>query len=404
MSDKIYKVKIEKLDNQGRGICYINDKITFVPNTLPNEIVNIEIIEEKKKYNLGNLKEILTKSEDRIKSPCPYFEKCTNCELFNTTYEKTLEYKSQKLSEILEKYADIKKDIEVIPSPNKTNYRNKLTLKVKDGNYGYYKSKSHELIPINNCLLAEDAINSFLKDLDKLNLNNGEVVIRSNYNSELIISITTEENPNVDIDYLREHHKIVGIVLNDKPYYGEQSFIEIINHQLFNVSYNSFFQVNRGICKILFDLINEHIGENEVIMDLYCGVGTLGINATKKASKCYGIEIIKNAILNAITNSKINKRDNIYYMLGDVEKCLPKIKEKVDTIIIDPPRKGLDKTSLKNILESNTKKIIYVSCDPVTLSRDLKTLSEKYDVSFIKGLDMFPYTRHVETLCVLNLR
>ena len=155
---------------------------------------------------------------------------------------------------------------------------------------------------------------------------------------------------------------------------------------------------------MIFDNILTEINEKDVILDLYCGVGTLGINACKKASKAYGIEIVKNAVLNAITNSKINKRDNIYYMLGKVEDNLPKIKDKIDTIIVDPPRAGLDPKTKQTILDFKCNKIIYVSCDPMTLARDLKELSSIYNIKKIECYDMFPFTEHIETYCVLERR
>lgn len=398
------EVKIEKLDNQGRGICYIDSKITFVKNTLPEEIVNIKIIKESKKYNEAIVTKYIKTSNKRVNSPCPYFDICGGCELLHSTYEDTLKYKKTKLESIMSKYANIKTDISIIPSTNHLSYRNKITLKVVNGKYGYYKSSSHQLIEIKKCLLAEPAINNFIEDITYLNIKNGELVIRSNYNSELLIWIKTKENIKPNISYLKQHHKIAGIVLNDHPIEGDTSFIEIINHQLFTVSYDSFFQINRHICSNLFNLINEYIEDNETILDLYCGVGTLGINASKNAKKAFGIEIVKNAVLNAITNSKINKRDNIYYMLGDVETCLPKIKEQVDTIIVDPPRAGLDKTTKKNIISFSPSKIIYISCDPMTLARDLKELSSHYNITMLKGADMFPFTQHVECVSVLHHR
>jgi 23S rRNA (uracil1939-C5)-methyltransferase len=151
-------------------------------------------------------------------------------------------------------------------------------------------------------------------------------------------------------------------------------------------------------------MILKEINDNDTILDLYCGVGTLGINACKKASKAYGIEIVKNAILNAITNSKINKRDNIYYMLGKVEDNISKIKDNINTIIVDPPRAGLDPKTKQTILEFKANKIIYVSCDPMTLARDLKELSSIYNIKTVNALDMFPYTEHIETFCVLEKR
>ena len=400
----MFEVKIEKLDNQGRGICYINGKITFVENALPEERVKVSLTKETKKINEAIVEEYITKSSKRVKSPCPYFEKCGGCELLNLSYIDTCNYKKEKLENILSKYANINTNVEIIKSDKNLSYRNKITLKVEKGKYGYYKTKSHELIEINDCLLAEPSINNFIKDISYLKIKNGEVIIRSNYNNELLIWIKSKDKCNVDIPILKSKHKIAGIIYNDNVIDGDSSFVEIINHQLFTTSYDSFFQVNRNICSKLFDLINKHIEDEEVILDLYCGVGTLGINASKNAKKAFGIEIVKNAVLNAITNSKINKRDNIYYMLGDVGTCLPKIKEKIDTIIVDPPRAGLDNNTKKTIIDFKPKKIIYVSCDPMTLARDLKELTPYYNVIEIKGLDMFPHTQHIETFCVLKCR
>lgn len=398
------EVKIEKLDNQGRGICFINDKITFVKNALPEEIVNITLTKETKKYNEAIVKEYVRKSSKRVESFCPYFTICGGCHLLNLKYEDTIKYKKDKLTGILQKYVGIQKEIEILPSPNKLAYRNKITLKIIENKIGYYETATHKLVEISNCLLAEPAIQSFFKDLKYLYIKNGEVVIRSNYNSELLIWIKTEEEIIPDITYLKVHHKIAGLVLNDKLLTGDSHFIEVINNFFFTVSYNSFFQINREICSKIFNLINENITESDIILDLYCGVGTLGINASKNAKKVYGIEIIKNAVLNAYSNAKINKRKNINYLLGDVGTCLPKIKDKVDIIIVDPPRAGLDKKTKETMLKFKPIKIIYVSCDPLTLARDLKELKEEYNIVTIKGLDMFPFTYHIETFCVLERR
>jgi 23S rRNA (uracil1939-C5)-methyltransferase len=398
------KVIIEKLDNQGRGICFINNKITFIPNTLPTEEVEVEIVKESKKFNEAKVINYIKQSPIRIPSICPYFENCGGCDLLHSSYKDTIKYKKEKLESILYKYAHLKKDIEIVECDNHLNYRNKITLKVQDGKYGYYIMDTHDLIEIDNCYLAEEPINDFIKDLKHLNMRNGQVIIRCNYNQELLIWLKSKEKVNPDIEYLKSKHKIVGIVLNEKVLVGEPSFIEIINHMLFTISYDSFFQVNRNICSKLFNLIEDEIDEDEVILDLYCGVGTLGINATKKAKKAYGIEIVKNAVLNAITNSKINKRDNIYYMLGDVGETLPKIKDEIDTIIVDPPRAGLDPKTKETLLEFKANKLIYVSCDPMTLARDLKDLQEIYNIKTIKGLDMFPFTQHCESITVLERR
>lgn len=395
---------IEKLDNKGRGICYYNGKITFVKNALPGEVVEISITKESKKYNEAIVLSYHQKSPKRVDNICPYFGICGGCDLLNTTYEETLIFKKEKLESIFSKYANLKYDITIIPSINKLNYRNKITLKVLNNKYGYYEPKTHKLIEIKSCKLAEQPINNFLKDINLLNIKNGEVVIRSNYNNELLIWIKSSSKINPDIKSLKLKHKIVGIILNDNLLVGSPSFVEIINHQLFTISYDSFFQINRYICSKLFELVSNEVTENESIADLYCGVGTLGITASSNARKAYGIEIVKNAILNAIKNSKINKRDNIYYMLGDVSEVLPKIKDKIDIFIVDPPRSGLDSRTKETIISFKPSKIIYVSCDPMTLARDISYLSSYYNITNIKGLDMFPFTEHIETFCVLNKR
>ncbi len=398
------EVNIGKLDNQGRGICYVEDKITFVPNTLPSEKVDIKITKKSKKYNEAKVVNYISKSKKRIDPVCPYFDICGGCEFLNSSYEDTLSFKKEKLESILSKYASINTNVDIIPCDNNLNYRNKVTLKVIDGKYGYYIPNTHQLIEIDKCYLAEEAINKFIKDINHLNIKDGEVIIRSNYNNELLIWLKSKEEIEPNIEYLKEHHKIAGIVLNSKTLTGDNKFVEIINNKMFQVSYDSFFQINRDICSKLFNLIEEEIEPNSTVLDLYCGVGTLGINIAHKCHKVYGIEIIKNAILNSITNSKINKLVNTYYLLGDVAKCLPKIEDKIDTIIVDPPRAGLDSITRETIINFKPNKIIYVSCDPMTLARDLKEFQKLYNIKYLKGLDMFPMTQHCESITVLERR
>ena len=157
------EVKIEKLDNTGRGICYINDKITFVENALPGEIVDISIIKESKKYNEAIVTKYIKKSNIRIDSICPYYNDCGGCKLLHLSYDNTIKYKKEKIESILSKYANYNNDIEVIKSPNILNYRNKITLKVENNKIGYYKTKTHDIVSINECKLAQPSINNFIK-------------------------------------------------------------------------------------------------------------------------------------------------------------------------------------------------------------------------------------------------
>ena len=398
------KIKIEKLDNLGRGICFLNNKITFVKNALPEEIVDIKTTKETKKFNEATVTKYYKTSPKRIAACCPNFNICGGCNLLNLSYAETIEFKKEKLRAIFHKYSNLDYKVDIIPSRKTFNYRNKITLKVINNQYGYYENSTHTLVEISECSLAEEAIKNFFPDIKQLNIKDGELTIRSNYNNELLIWIKSPTQIKPNISYLIKKHKIVGIIWNDQVLYGESSFVEIVAKKIFKVSYDSFFQINRNICEKLFSLIQKNIKNSNVILDLYCGVGSLGIAASSGTNKIYGIEIIKNAVLNSITNAKINKISNAYYLLGEVSKCLNKIEDKIDTIIVDPPRAGLDNKTIATITNFKPQKLIYISCDPITLARDLKSLEENFIVKKIVGLDMFPYTHHVETMCVLNSR
>lgn len=397
------EVQIEKLDNLGRGICYIDNCITFVKNTLPGEIVDIKIVKETNKYKEAVVEKIKKKNSKRVLSPCPYSSKCGGCDLLHLSYEDTLKYKEEKVENLFKIYGGLEKNIQIVSSKNPFSYRNKITLKVKNNIYGYYEEESHSLIDIKNCLLAENAIKKVIEDLKYLYIKDGEVTIRSNNNEEILIWIKTEEEIFPDLTYLKKKHKIVGIVLNNTCIFGNSYLMETLSKKDFKVSYDSFFQINRYISEKLFNKVSQLIKESDIILDLYCGVGTLGIIASQ-AKKVYGIEIIENAVLNAIENAKINNCFQNVYFLGDVGKNLSKIKERIDTIIIDPPRRGLDKKAKEILSQIKASKIIYVSCNPMTLIRDINDLKTFYKIGEIEAYDMFPFTQHVECLCVLCLR
>jgi 23S rRNA (uracil1939-C5)-methyltransferase len=394
------KYEIKGLNDQGQGICFVNNKITFVENTIPGDIVDIKIVKEAKKYQEGKVLKFYNKSISRVESFCPYADICGGCSLSELNYEDTLIFKKNKVKNIFKKFCNQDLAIDIIPSVPNLNYRNKITLKVKKGQVGYYALESNDLVAIDKCMLASKTINNFIKYIKDFKINNGEVIIRSNYNNELLINFITEDSiilPNItDL-------KIVGILKNGTILKGDNKFMELIDHNFYQVSYDSFFQVNSYICSKLFEILKDHILTNTIVLDLYCGVGTLGLCVSKMVNKIYGIEIIQNAVLNAITNAKINQA-NGSYLLGPVNKVLPKIKDHIDVVIIDPPRSGLDHETIKTIIAINPKQIIYIACDPITLARDIKELSALYEIGFIKCLDMFPYTYHVETVAVLKLK
>lgn len=397
-------VTIESLDHFGLGIAHINEKVVFVENALPGEVVKIEKLEDKNKYMKARVLEYIKKSDKRIKALCPYFNICGGCSLMFYSYNDTLDYKLKKVEELIFKNKiRYKGNIEIVKNQNPINYRNKVSLKIVDGKIGYYKSKTHELVEINECLVANQEINKIIKNYKFLNIQNGSLIVRVNSNKEVLIIIEcTNDNYNIEIDRLKELVKLVGIVYNKKVIYGDNFFYERIGGFLFKVSFNSFFQINHYICSLLFKFINEEITTNDIVLDLYSGVGTLGIVASKKVLKVISVEIVKNAVLNGIFNAKINKQNNIQFILGDTSKIVNKIKDDFDTLIIDPPRSGLDKNTISFIKDSLPKKIIYVSCDVNTLMRDLKLLENDYEITNYKVLDMFSYSYHLESFVVLK--
>jgi len=389
--------EIISLNDQGQGITYIDNKITFVDKVVVGDIVELVIVKEYKKYNIAKVTKFVNKSKSRVDAFCPFYDECGGCQLQNLSYDDAINYKKKKLENILKKFANLDKDIEVIKSDN-ISYRNKVTLRIIDKKIGFYKYNSNDLVEINKCLIANSVINDFISILKEFNINNGEVIIRSNYNNELLINIISKDKitiPKYDL-------KIVGILQNNKIIYGEDHFMELINNKFFEVSYDSFFQINRDITSKIFDYIRDNILKKKNVLDLYCGVGTLGINVADISNKVYGIECVENAVLNSIKNSKINKVNNTKYMLGFADKIIDKIDDNIDVIIIDPPRSGLTNKEIEVIKNMNVEQIIYVSCDPITLSRDLKLLNDKYEVKTIKGFDMFLYTYHCESITILE--
>ena len=357
-------VKIENINHQGLGITRVNGKVTFVENALPGEVIDIILTNEKKNYNLAKIQKIIRKSSYRIDPICPYFNECGGCDFGHVNYETELKYKKEKVENILKKYAHIDVNIEITPSDKVYNYRNKITLHKQNEKIGLVKKNSSEVIEIKECKLVDEKINEILHNKPK------EGIIRTN-GKEII----SNENENITIN---------------------------IDKYKFKVNLNSFFQINQYNYEKMFNHIKKLISSNDVLLDLYSGVGVFSILLSENCKKIYGIEINENSYKNALENKKVNNLENIDFMLGKVEDNLPKIKEKIDTIIVDPPRNGLSKTTIKQIININPKKIIYVSCNPMTLSRDLNLLNSNYNLESIKAFDMFPKTNHVECVCKLK--
>ena len=396
-------IEIVKFDNNGRGIGYVDGKIIFVPKTVPGDIVNVKVTIEKKNYLEGKLTNIIKPSKMRSKTPCPLFEKCGGCDLMNISISNMLEYKLAKVNDIL-KCNKIDYDVKkIVKSEKQYNYRNKVTLKIIDGKIGYFENDSHSLVEIDNCLLCSKTINEILSDLKLFEILNGEITIRVNYKNELLLSINTKEKVK-NIEKLADKYLITGIVLNDKVVYGQDYFIDKVNDYLFKVSYNSFFQINPYICSELIKILKKETGESQNILDLYCGVGVLGISCAQNSKSITGIEINENSIRDALINKSLNNINNATFICSDTKKVLEKITGDFECIIFDPPRSGVDKNVLQKVIDEKIKRIVYISCNPITLVRDLTYLHQFYDIADITLLDMFPNTEHCESVCLLERR
>lgn len=393
--------EIVRLDDLGRGICYVNGKITFVSKTVVGDIVNIKIIKEKSKYNEGVLTSIVKPSPKRVEALCPYFNVCGGCDLQNISYEDSILYKKEKVISLFKRNGLVITP-EVIKNPSPYNYRNKITLKVKDGVVGFYESKSHSIVEINECIIARKCINDVIPFINSWSIKNGEVTIRCNQNNEILIVINTKDLIDIDVNAIKEKVKLCGIVVNNTTYYGDNFLFEIINGVIFKVSYNSFFQVNPEVASKLFQIVVENINESDTVLDLYSGVGTISLQASKIAKSVVGVEIIANAVLNSVFNANLNKITNAKFLLNDATLAIKNLNGKYNTIVVDPPRAGLTKEVVNAILKYEPKRLIYVSCDMHTLVRDILLLKEKYNIKKSYVVDMFSNTYHVENICILE--
>ena len=391
------KLIISKLDNQGRGISYYNNKIIFIPNSLPNEEVEVEITKENSKYYEGKVINIIKPSLNRVLPKCPYINDCGGCTFMHLNYTDQIEYKRNVVKDILKKYCGIDENVKIIESNKDLFYRNKVELKIHRNTYSYYNNSSHDYCDIAKCLLANNTINEIIDYHSFMNIYDGSITIRTNYNNDLLLVIETSK-----FEFFNDPpENVVGVVVNGKTVYGNNYFFDYIGEYKFKVSYDSFFQINNYIDNEIFKILNNNLSGN-TLLDLYCGSGVMGISLKDKFNKIIGIEKVKNAIKDANDNAVLNKVKNYKYYAGDTSEILPTINDEIDTVIIDPPRSGLNDKTLNDILIINPDKIGYVSCNPITLARDLNILKERYNITKIYALDMFPNTYHVETVMILE--
>lgn len=363
-------VTITNYDHKGRGMARINNKVAFIPNTMIDEIVKVKVIKEKKKYIEAEVVEFIKKSPNRKDNLCPFYKTCGGCDILHLPYHDQLKYKQNKIKNIIDRY--IKEDINInniVPSEKQFNYRNKVTFQVDKEKIGFYSKESNNITNIDNCLLLDNKLNDYLKTV---------------HNSSKKIVLRTNSNDILDND--------------------SDTIIKQIGNYKYLVSLDSFFQINDNVTYKMYEKIKEycHASKGDYILDLYCGTGTIGIYLSDSCKEILGIEINEQAIKDANKNKKLNNIKNINFIASDVSKIINKIKFIPTIVVVDPPRAGLDEKTIKEITKINPHTLVYTSCDPMTLARDLNILKYYFNIDEITPFDMFPNTYHVECVCKLS--
>lgn len=457
MNDKIIPVEknkeyvVEIIDNgfEGEGIAKIDGYTIFVPNAIKGEKVKILIVKVLSSHAFGKIIEVIEASKYRVESDCSTYKRCGGCDLRHIKYEKTLEMKQNAVQSLVNKTLNNKiKVSKVVGMENPFYYRNKAQYPVgldKNGNpvIGVFANRTHEIIQMQDCKIQHkesEKIAKYIFDLwNKKNLSiysetTGKgllrhIVIKIGFktneimcilvingkdipNEVQIIRTIINEFPNVKTIVKNINTKNTNVILGKKNIniYGDGTISDKLGNLVFKISPLSFYQVNPVQTEKLYSIGVEaaKITNDDVVFDLYCGIGTISLFMAQYAKKVYGVEIVEQAVEMAKENAKINGIDNVDFLAGDVEHVLDDLingkKIVPDVVMIDPPRKGLDKKSIQNLLSVAPKRLVYISCNPATLVRDLASFEDKYEIKSITPVDMFPFTSSIESVAVLQLK
>lgn len=431
----------------GKGIVKKDNKVIFVDGLIIGEEAEIEIIYESKNQTLGKLNKILKPSPYRIKPFCPLSNDCGGCSLQHIDYKKQLEFKTNHVQDCINKFSKL--DIKVndcLGMENPFNYRNKsqvpFSMNKKEICYGFYKQDTHKIVQMDNCFIQTDDANEILKTLallmKKYKLSAYEedkrkgifrhVLIKKGFstNQIMVVFITNTVSFPGRKDFVKElvkkHTNIktviqnintrdTNVILGEKEIvlYGTGYIEDVLLGVKFKISSKSFYQVNPRQTALLYSKAIElaNLSKKDRVLDTYCGIGTIGLIAAKNVNEVIGVEIVKDAIKDAKSNALLNNINNANFVLDDASNFMidfAKTTEKIDVVFVDPPRKGCDEKFLNSLMKLSPNRIIYISCNPSTLARDLFTLKEKYNIKVIQPVDMFPHTFHIETIALLHLK
>ena len=435
-------VKCVDFTFDGQGLAKTNsNRVVFVPSLLIGEEAEVEILYRKKDFDVGRITKLIKKSPYRINPVCKCATSCGGCCFQNLDYSKQLEYKKQVAEQTLKSIGKIDTKVSrIYGMEDPYFYRNKIQVPFGYDRqhrlvYGFYKFKTHDIIYNQECVIEDEAHVSILKNikvlLEKFDIKPYDedkrkgilrhVLIRVGKVSKevMVVLIVNEKsfknksqfvkelvklNPEITTVVLNENSRKTNVILGEKEevLYGPGFIYDTLCGLKFKISSKSFYQTNPIQTEVLYSLAikNANLKSTDLVLDAYCGIGTIGLIVAKHVKEVVGVEIVKEAIIDAKNNAKLNQISNSTHICADCSDYM--IDKKFDVVFIDPPRKGLDTRFLNSLLKSRPKKIVYVSCDVGTLARDLGILKEKYTIKKIELVDMFPHTRHVESVVYLE--
>lgn len=444
--NEYFDVTFTDMTHDGMGVCKVDGFPVFVPNALKGETAQIKITKVNKSFAFGRLIEVTNKSPFRKEPICDHFYECGGCNLMHMNYQMQLDFKKYRTKETLKKLGKIDTKVhETVGMVNPYYYRNKVVIPFGEENgkmiAGLYKARTHDIIDMKRCYIIPKITTDIVKylknifielNIDAYNEKTGEGIIRhaiirtSHKHDDISVTLVTAtpKLPRREIlikKLINRYKRIVSVVQNYNPektnvvlgkksrvIYGEDYIRDEINGVYFKISHRSFYQVNPVQTEELYKKAIEYaeLTQNEVIIDAYCGIGTIGLSAAKFAKIVLGVDVVTKAISDAIENAKHNNITNTKYVVGKAEDVIKTWKNyNVDVIFIDPPRKGCDPEFLKTIVEMKIPKVVYISCNVSTLARDLNYLqAHNYEVKETTPFDMFPQTSHIESVTKIVLR
>ncbi len=440
MKEHIENLKIEKLVYKGYGLGFYQNLPVFVTNSVPGDVVDVEVAYTRGKVTFASIKKIISPSEWRIMPDCEVFANCGGCDWLNIAYERQLELKQQILAEIFQTIP-IDEMKTIAASPQSEYYRNKSFFPISAQNdvpiAGMYARKSHQVVPHRNCKLHprlfDEIAEVFLGyvSASHISIYNEKTGIgsarhlgmRYSEKTDQLLVMLVSKTRKIPfskqlVRVLQENFSnLVGVVLNVNPHKtnvilgddekilsGCDHIFEEINGKRFKLNYHSFFQVNTEIAAAMYEFVKRQVRDSRNIVDAYCGVGSIGIYLSDSGKQIFGIESNSEACRDAAENVRLNRAENYQVITDKVEEELIKLAKhtNLDTIIFDPPRKGLD-VSIFQQIPKQIKKIIYISCDPNTQRRDVIKLMEiGFQAKMMQPFDMFPQTYHIENVLVLE--